>query len=558
MMRQRTAISQALPAPVGGLNARDALAAMPPTDASVMLNWFPHQDRVVSRAGYSALATSSDVGSAKQGFRRVAAYGSTLFAALWFDEDVASTNYERVIIYSVDLSTGALTNVREIIAMGTASTNRIYAIGEPVLFVAASGTKYLIWPMVTITALSAISTTFHAYDGSSWSSLSITGGPTTLNRSHVHRNRLWFFLAQGPTLKAYYLPPGSASGALTTFDVSPYASKGGCLLAMRTWTRDNGEGGSDDLLAFITSEGQAIVYQGTDPSSASTWGLVGVYELGRISSMGRTIFGVATDPYGLNVRDSFAFKYGADVLVNTERGITSLGRTVSQEQTDYGISDKIRALLATEANVWSGNRTTAEELANTPVAHAQFSVLPSLNQLIFNVPQSYSSAGSPSVTTWVSVQYVMNTQTGAWTKWSGMSMIDSVMLDGVLYFIDGSMKVYKYDGTAASDNGTAITFEARQAYNYLGSPDNKLFTLLRPNLRSTGNFSVTARGDVDFNGETISTYTSYTVASEQNVAPWTSPSRYGRAIAPHIKGQTSAGVVSWYSTDVVGVPGGVL
>ena len=35
----------AIPAPVGGWNARDSLDAMPPTDAIKLVNWIP-------RAGY--------------------------------------------------------------------------------------------------------------------------------------------------------------------------------------------------------------------------------------------------------------------------------------------------------------------------------------------------------------------------------------------------------------------------------------------------------------------------------------------------------------------------
>jgi hypothetical protein len=49
--RGQRAVTKVVPAPVGGLNARDALAAMPETDASVMVNFFPFADRVESRTG---------------------------------------------------------------------------------------------------------------------------------------------------------------------------------------------------------------------------------------------------------------------------------------------------------------------------------------------------------------------------------------------------------------------------------------------------------------------------------------------------------------------------
>jgi hypothetical protein len=547
--RQRTAQVTAIPAPVGGLNARDALAAMPPTDASVMNNLFADLNKVATRAGFTVLGTKTTVGSTKEGFRRVAAYGSTLLAALWYDEDVAGTKYERLRAYTVNLSTGGFTSIADVVTL--ASTDRLYAVGDPTTFVAASGTKYLVWPMVVFSG-GLPATTVYSYDGSTWAALSITGAPSILTKAHPHRNRLWFCPGQAIGLKAYYLPTGAVAGALVSFDIGPYASKGGAIMSMETWTRDNGEGGSDDMLAFTTSEGQVVVYQGTDPSSAATWGLVGVFDVGHLpgADLG-SIFGLVTDPYGLGVRNAFTFKYGADVLVSTENGITSLGRTVGQQETDYSISDKIRPLLSGEAAKWRGNTSqTATALASTPVAYSQFTAIPSLRQLIFNVPQSYSSTGSPSVTTWVSTQYVMNTQTGAWQTWTGMNMLDSVLIDGVLYFIDGGLKVFKYDGSATSDNSAAITWECRQAYNYLESPTAKLATLMQPVMRWTGNFSMTANIDVDFNARSISAYTSYTVASEAPIQPWLSPGIYGTALAIHIKGQTSAGVGSWFATKL--------
>lgn len=42
----------AIPAPIGGWNARDALGSMEPTDAIKMVNWIPRAGYVQSRAGY--------------------------------------------------------------------------------------------------------------------------------------------------------------------------------------------------------------------------------------------------------------------------------------------------------------------------------------------------------------------------------------------------------------------------------------------------------------------------------------------------------------------------
>lgn len=43
----------AIPAPIGGWNARDSLDAMPPTDAIKLVNWIPRAGYVQSRGGYA-------------------------------------------------------------------------------------------------------------------------------------------------------------------------------------------------------------------------------------------------------------------------------------------------------------------------------------------------------------------------------------------------------------------------------------------------------------------------------------------------------------------------
>src|SRR4051812_20348795 len=52
-----TSSTASFPAPVGGLNARDPLANMPPTDAVIMENWFPRPSWVEIRQGWSNWAT---------------------------------------------------------------------------------------------------------------------------------------------------------------------------------------------------------------------------------------------------------------------------------------------------------------------------------------------------------------------------------------------------------------------------------------------------------------------------------------------------------------------
>jgi hypothetical protein len=45
-------------------------------------------------------------------------------------------------------------------------------------------------------------------------------------------------------------------------------------MAMGTWTLDAGYG-VDDYAVFITNNGEAIVYKGSDPSDPNDWSLIG-------------------------------------------------------------------------------------------------------------------------------------------------------------------------------------------------------------------------------------------------------------------------------------------
>ena len=78
------------------------------------------------------------------------------------------------------------------------------------------------------------------------------------------------WVIENDTLSAWYLPVDSVGGAATEYDLSGIFRLGGYLLAGGTWTMDAGEG-VDDYWIAVTSEGEVVVYQGTDPSSANTW-----------------------------------------------------------------------------------------------------------------------------------------------------------------------------------------------------------------------------------------------------------------------------------------------
>jgi hypothetical protein len=543
--RGRQALTQTIPAPVGGLNARDALAAMPATDASVMTNLFPFADKVRTRGGYTTLATLTAIGMANtvEGWRRLMVHTGggteTIFGAYFWQEDVGGTARDRLRIYSI-ATDGTFTSSREVVTLGSAT--ELGSVGEWTLFTAGAGVTYLLLMVVT-QAGGAYTQVPQAYSGSAWSAPAITGLPEIALGVHSHRNRLWFYNCGSVTgtakpLSVYYLAPGAIAGAVTEFNLGPFASKGGTVVAVRTLSLDGGDGGTDDLAVFVTDQGQVIIYSGYDPSSPSTWSLAGVFDVGKLASWQST-YAVSGDPQATVLKNAFAMEYGSDVLIYAQQGIVSVKKLLAQSADgDITLSGKIRPLITDEVTTWNSiSSRSAWKMEHAPL----------IRHLIVSVTSQFAS--SATTRSWSSNWYVMNTETGAWTKYLDFPMVDSVLAGNKIYMTDGGRGISTFDNSATSDNGSVISYECRQAYNNLGSFDNKLFTLMMPMLQSTGNFSLTMNADVDFKARDISAYTSYTTTG--SLQPALSPSIYGATAAAHLKGQTSAGVLSWFATKWV-------
>lgn len=551
--RQQIAITATVPAPVGGLNARDQVSAMPPTDAVALFNMFPDRTSVATRKGFSTHATHSSIGvnGEYEGWSFLATYAAgsveTLIGGFSYSETVGTTKRRCRIDTIAD--NGTITAAREISAVGTAET--ISSIGEWGMHTSGSAATYFV-----LCASLATVFTPQGFDGAAWSALAITGCPADTLGVHSHRTRLWFYNGTTKPLSVFYLPAGAITGAVTEFNLGLVASRGGRIVSMRTWAMDGGDGGMDDVAVFYTSEGQVIVYSGTDPASSSTWQLVGVFQIGKPASRyGRS----TTDSEWGNYKDSFAMKYGADVLFLCEDGLTSATRVIRPviDGTDYSISAKIRPLLSHNVNYYLFQQIV--------LAHWKMAVIPGLRHLIINTVTGITTATPPVAPTNInfsSLSYVMNTETGAWTVF-GTSLIspggkDMAVYKGYLYCINGNStrKVYKY-GLATDDDGTAITFNGLQAYNYFDSPNNKLFTIAKPAISGDNTFTAGFGVSVDFVGVVEPGQVTYT-GGGTNIAPVVSPGKYGRAAAGYLSGTTSSGQVTWYATAWAAEPGGFL
>jgi hypothetical protein len=354
---------------------------------------------------------------------------------------------------------------------------------------------------------------------------------TLLVNVNLFKNRVWF--TEINSLRAWYLPTSSVGGAANAIDLASIARRGGFLMGMWTWTVDAGFG-VDDLAVFITSEGEVIVYRGTDPSNASTWALVGVWQLG--APLGRRC----------------AMKYAGDLLIATQDGVVPLSGALQSSRTNprVALSDKIQLAFSEAAQ--SLSTTFGWEMIDYPKA----------NMLLVNVPKSSRE------------QYVMNTITKSWAQFTGWNASSWETLNEELYF--GGVGVVCKAMTGFSDNGSIITGRAQQAYNYFGRRgQNKRFTMARPILQADGAPSVQVGLAIDFDDalpvSSLSAPTLPTVVWDTATwdgatwggalsvyRSWQGVNGVGYAAGPYLIASTKGTDVRWQSTDVVMELGGVV
>lgn len=412
--RQQVSRGKSLPAPVGGWDAVSPVADMEEDRALVLENWFPTTTDVRVRRGHQTHAGGMGSGVVDS---LMVYNGLTVAASKMFAVTGGS-------IYDVS-ATGA--------AIVTTETGLANNRWQYINFT-TSGGKFL-W------CCNGADDPLH-YNGSAWANPSITGiTASDIINVNGHKNRIWFILKD--STKAAYLATGSIAGAATTFELGGLFTQGGFLVAMATWTRDGGAG-TDDLAVFISSRGQAAVYAGTDPASATTWELIGVYDVG--------------PPIGYRCFT----KVGAELMLLNLDGILPLSKGLVLDraaQSQVTITLNINSAMNDSARLYKGN--FGWEM--TPYAKGTMAIL--------NVPIQEGQTQQ---------QYVMNTITGAWCKFTGMNANAWAVFKDNLYFGGNDGVVYQAD-TTGLDVTTPIDAIGQAAYDYYDMRGRlKQWKLLQP------------------------------------------------------------------------------
>ena len=429
-----TSYGASIPAPIGGWNARDPIARMAPTDAIFLDNFFPRPGDVMLRKGSALYATlpADPPGGVVNNVRSLLAYNmptgqSKLFAAT------------ETGLY--DISNGGTVS-----AVSSAAT---YNVWESVNISTAGGN--FLWCCNGVDKARYYNgTTWTVLDGASTPALT---GLTTTDITHVNLFKSRLYLCKKQSLSFFYLPVNSVAGAAAEFPLGALFRRGGYLVATGTWTLDGGNGPEDYFVA-VTSEGEVAVYTGTDPANAAAWSLQGVYFIAK--------------PLGTRC----LMKFGGDLLLLTVRGLFPLSKALQSATVDVrsAVSDKI-------SNAW-----VEYAQANGPLFGWQVELYPDNTMLLVNVPTKFDASANIID----SYQFVMNTQTGAWARFTGMPTEVLGYRNGRLYFAAHNKVYLAWEGGYDSA-ATPIPAGAKTAFLYpSGQGSISQVKMLRPIFSSNG------------------------------------------------------------------------
>jgi hypothetical protein len=583
-----TATTASIPAPIGGWNARDSLAQMSPTDAVQLINFYPTPTDVSLRNGYTVISTgiTGKVNSlmnynlATGTYKLFAAAGSKIYDAKqnpavevfsgitsdkfvhvaitntsgnyliacngadptliydgtrWFK--VATTTTAQTISSITRGGTGNLTATLVTAAPhGLISGNRVTISGAtPAQF---NGTYVItVTNSTTFTYTMATAPSGNATVVGLYTVLGITGVDSSrFANVNLFKNRLYF--TEKDSLTCWYLPVDSIGGAASPLYFGGIARNGGYLQAMGTWTLDAGQG-ADDYAVFVTSMGEIIVYNGTDPDNADTWVLKGVWQLGQ--TFARKCF----------------FKWSGDLLLLTQDGLVPLAASLQSSRLDprINLTDKIYYAVSQAATQYYA------------LDGWQINYFASENMLILSIPTGTGME-----------QYVMHTITKSWARFTGIQAYCWEVAGNASMYFGGDGFVGKFYDTN-SDAGNNIVATAQQAYNYFESQGQlKRFTLVRPILQTDNGLPTVLCGiSVDFDTVPLTNQIAFNPLIGQlgrwDVGRWDETNWGGDLVTTKIwqgvsglgfSGSVNMNVASqgielhWASTDYVMENGGVL
>lgn len=516
-MQANTPPAVSMPAPVAGWVTNLALMNMPPNTALILDNIFPRAATADVINGYRPWLTSgtTNLGGAVDTLFNWSGPGSKKMLAAAGGHIWDVTNQ------------GGATSLKSGYISNRWQTGQLGVSGAQWAFGVNGADKPFKFDGTTLTD-NTLSGTFGSH----------TLNSVNLINVNIFKQRAYYI--ENNSLGFWYLPVNTISGPMSYFDLSQFSKLGGSVVAMGNWTREI-TSGLDIFAVFLTSEGEIIIYQGSDPSDVNNWSLVGTFYVG--------------PPIGRRCLT----QYGNDLMIIGVDGFQLVSQAVVRERIN--LTAEGQSLAFNFDNIQPTVLDAAQQYKTNFGWQVQH--YPRQRMAIFNIPVLEDATIE---------QYVVNTNTGAWCRWLNQNACCWNVFNQNLYFGDPLGNVMLADN-GQDFNGGGIPWEMKTAFSGFGNPGfNKQFQTVQPVLISNGSLTFNYGVDVDFNNTPPGFGTAITSASTPWGSPWGSPwstptttfqpwlsaGVTGRYAAFHLTGNTKNYTLSIAAINWTWMAGGVL
>jgi hypothetical protein len=409
-------------APISGWVTNTNLAQADPTAAYVLDNFWPTTSAIEPRGGY---APRVDLDAVCTGLFEYSA-GAEFIAT------------DETKIYTFDANTADATT------LAAAVTGRTSGDWQGVETQNDGGSFF---------TLVNGSDSLQLYDGATHYTVTGASSPHAITGSGLSgtdafsyvwnfKERQWF--VQSGSMNAWYLGVNSISGTATKFPIAGIFNKGGALHSGTTYSSDSGSG-LDDMLVFLTTEGEFALYSGTNP--ASDFALIGVYEIGEP---------ISRDPF---------IRIAGDVLVATKAGLIPISAAVQKDPAQLK-SASVSRPIEREWLYWQRFQPDGWRVAKWA----------SRNMALVSVPVT----DEPFC-------FVVNLETGAWSRFTGWNAEAIAVLGDSLHFSTG-VDIFEAD-TGGQDNGSPFVCKMCGSFSTLTGPGFKAAKRVRGNFRANVTFT---------------------------------------------------------------------
>jgi len=486
--------------PVAGINARDALVAMAPTDAIDLINVLSNPYGLTVRPGYEEFATNLPGSTAVEtlmSFYPATAPQSVTPPALQNSiTDIFQPSPTADVAVDVGGELFACTNgqIYDITAggigpwaaqPGVTATSDIWtwinfqnAVGNFLLACNFDGGYYAYGE---VGFSSGFSTGFRT-KASGFAKIAEGTLPGTIQGINpdlfvymmTWKRRNWFI--EKDSSRAWYLPVEQVTGEAHQFDFGPHFRHGGRLEILTSWTVDGGEG-IDDYLVAISSQGDVVIFKGYDPDSAATdpaaFQLHGIWYVGAL-------------PYGRRCADPV----GGDIYILSVTGLSRISQLVAMGQIASELTEdsasKIDPLI----------RTTMQDSQNTPGWFIK--LIPHEQMMLVGVPEVLIGEGPAHLAlkirqkAWsklldLPISYYLNH--GGLVFGGGDALASTPTAVGKVFLMFDNALDFARIGDPLS--GNLVRCRVTPAYSAFGSPGHfKRYTMVRPTFVTQGPVSV--------------------------------------------------------------------